>query len=72
MKIYKTVSVGKKGGTFDKEVNELLAQGWELYGNPYALEDLQCQALTKQEANPVKGADVIKELVRRKGIVPHR
>jgi len=32
---------------FDKEVNRMLGQGYQLYGSPYAVENTIAQAMTK-------------------------
>jgi hypothetical protein len=33
----------------DAEVNKLLKGGWSLYGNPYLIQKLLCQAMTRSE-----------------------
>jgi hypothetical protein len=32
----------------ETEVNKLLNEGYQLYGNPYAINDYNCQALTRE------------------------
>ena len=48
MNEYKTVC-RTDAGTFDKEINELLKEGWELYGSPYASMNTN-EALVKHQA----------------------
>lgn len=45
---YKTV-YSADASKFDKEINELLKEGWELYGSPYALMNTN-EALVKHQA----------------------
>jgi hypothetical protein len=56
----KYISVaGSSTADLDQHVNELLEDGYELYGNPYFANDPElgfCQALIKKVHEPVKMA----------------
>ena len=54
-----------------KEVTDYMSRGWELYGNPFALDGKVCQAMVKYPQNVVWDAtytDTVKnmaDVVRR-------
>jgi hypothetical protein len=58
MKIYKT-AIEEHSSQFDKKVNDLLAQGWELYGSPYGVTEGEdgylCQALVINDGKEAQG-----------------
>jgi len=58
---YKTVA-DENLSNLDAEVNRLLAEGFELYGNPYSAgnekEWLFCQALVRQADEPLPDVNV--------------
>ena len=58
---YKTVA-DENLSNLDAEVNRLLSEGFELYGNPYSAgnekESIFCQALVRQVSDPLPDVNV--------------
>jgi hypothetical protein len=48
---YQTI-VETSAELLDKEVNSLIAKGYDLYGNPYATGNFFMQAVVKTEGGP--------------------